>query len=403
MSTYQKLSFPYLHDHHTHTFFYGLLSKCPSLADVHDKDTALTMLRSLRSEFTVVTGWYSSRYVFSQAELESLPPILICQVSLHTFSANKRGLEFIARYDHTIAAHLFDQEWVERHLPSIFECIMGLFPFDGAVITAFMHKLLSLGIYSADDMLAPHDEAVVFSQTTAMKGRIACWVSPDVWNRLSPENRKHVSGIKLFTDGANGAYSAALEHPYDNGSHGILLHDDDELPALFEEARRMSAACAVHAIGDRAIAQTLASYERYVKEFRPFSLFRIEHCQFITKTQAMKARDLGITLSMQPNFNSDSVDYAGRLARCYIEGNDPFRMLIDECGFVPGKDLIFGSDGMPHGLKPALEAVLFPSYEGQRLTVEEFRAGYCLQNGAGDELTVTVDHDTRTVNMEAKQ
>jgi len=32
-------------------------------------------------------------------------------------------------------------------------------------------------------------------------------------------------------------------------------------------------------------------------------------------------------------------------------------MLIDEVDFVPGEDLNFGSDGMPHGVEPALDLV----------------------------------------------
>ena len=55
-------------------------------------------------------------------------------------------------------------------------------------------------------------------------------------------------------------------------------------------------------------------------------------------------------------------------------------MLIDDVGFVPGKDLIFGSDGMPHGADYALRASLYPPRPGQVLTLEEFVDGYCLKN-----------------------
>ena len=81
-------------------------------------------------------------------------------------------------------------------------------------------------------------------------------------------------------------------------------------------------------------------------------------------------------LSMQPNFNSDSVVYADRLSPSMLDANNPFRMLIDKVGFVPGVDLIFGSDGMPHGIEHGLKEATVPSRESQKLTEEEFRLGY---------------------------
>ena len=106
---------------------------------------------------------------------------------------------------------------------------------------------------------------------------------------------------------------------------------------------------------------------------------RLEHCQFISAATARRARALGVVLSMQPNFNYDSVQYRDRLSATYCARNNPFRMLIDDIGFEPGKDLIFGSDGMPHGIKYALEMALFPPVPGQRLSLDEFIAGYCME------------------------
>ena len=116
---------------------------------------------------------------------------------------------------------------------------------------------------------------------------------------------------------------------------------------------------AIHAIGDRAIEQVLGVLERLDRDGLSFPLVRLEHVQFIDQAQARRAKDLGLVLSMQPNFNSDSQDYADRLAPRWLERNNPFRMLIDQAGFEPGQDLIFGSDGMPHGdrIRPAVEPV----------------------------------------------
>jgi len=51
-------------------------------------------------------------------------------------------------------------------------------------------------------------------------------------------------------------------------------------------------------------------------------------------------------------------------------------MLIDEAGFVPGEDLIFGSDGMPHGAAAAVRQALSPPYpDRQALAIDELIAG----------------------------
>ncbi len=102
---------------------------------------------------------------------------------------------------------------------------------------------------------------------------------------------------------------------------------------------------------------------------------------------------------MQPNFSSDSTDYADRLDGPRLARNNPFRMLIDEVGFRPGRDLIFGSDGMPHGLAYAAQWGLFPLFEGQRLTLAELLAGYGSAPGNPAWGELAVDEAARSVRL----
>ena len=73
-------------------------------------------------------------------------------------------------------------------------------------------------------------------------------------------------------------------------------------------------------------------------------------------------------------------------------------MLIDEAGFVPGENLIFGSDGMPHGVETALQSALFPPEEGQKLTLEEFIQGYTLPDEKV-KLTIEIDYGNKRVKL----
>jgi hypothetical protein len=74
-------------------------------------------------------------------------------------------------------------------------------------------------------------------------------------------------------------------------------------------------------------------------------------------------------------------------------------MLIDRAGFVPGKGLIFGSDGMLHGVEYALQWSLFPLYPGQRLTAEELVAGYGFHAEGKGRTLVHVDEAERRVRL----
>ncbi len=74
-------------------------------------------------------------------------------------------------------------------------------------------------------------------------------------------------------------------------------------------------------------------------------------------------------------------------------------MLMDQAGFRCGEDLIFGSDGMPHGVEYALQWSLFPAHPGQRLTVDELVEGCGLAPGGRGHTLLTVDEERRKVRL----
>ena len=69
-------------------------------------------------------------------------------------------------------------------------------------------------------------------------------------------------------------------------------------------------------------------------------------------------------------------------------------MLIDKAGFVPGEDLILGSDGMPQGAEAALQTALFPPFPQQRLTLDEFTAGYCMRDKSYGQIHLEIDENS---------
>ena len=216
------------------------------------------------------------------------------------------------------------------------------------------------------------------------------WAGETVYAGLTPGERKKVRGVKLFTDGALGTRTAAVHGQYLSGESGFLLHGDEALREKMHGYMKEGVPLAIHAIGGRAVDQVVGSACSLRKEPGCSGQVRIEHAQFISPGTAFAARESGIVLCMQPNFSIDSIMYADRLSPAELAANNPFRMLIDRAGYVPGVDLLFGSDGMPHGMVTALESSLYPPYPDQQLTLNEFRSGYCM-NDSGTGYRVYLD------------
>jgi predicted amidohydrolase YtcJ len=379
MSGY-RLSLPCLHDHHSHVSLYASFEGLPDIGGL-DANAALSLLRSLPGErLSIVRGWRTDRLSLGQdgswAALERMPPLVLVNASLHGYAFSPSAIPRIAELWPEFAEKATEPLWGERNLPRLFVFYGRLAGLDKAKLTSFMDRMAGLGIGSLEDMTLAGESELALMSSPPFALRISAWATPEVYSGLSPGAREGCAGIKIFLDGSLGARSAALDAPFLGGEEGSLLYSDRALTELLAELSSYRKPLSAHAIGHRAIAQALRCLGELGSAGPGFPSIRLEHAQFISFEQAKRCKELGIVLSMQPNFNSDSTDYADRLIPRHRDENDPFRMLIDKAGFAPGKDLIFGSDGMPHGPEYALGLSLFPSRDSQKLGIEELEAGY---------------------------
>ena len=395
----KNLKIPFLHDHHSHFSLYAGLSGSLNIKDFSDKEPVLEFLRKFPDDrLNTVYGWNSGSFNFTGKELELLPPVLISNLSLHGFIMNSAAEKMLLDKHPVIIANYKDPDWCEKHLTELVLFFSGILPATLETASEYAGLLKDqYGIYEIEDMLLPSDEFYKIIRDSPLSERVSFWADISTFRNLQKETRLQINGIKLFTDGANGSSTAALNEPYTTGEEGILTHSDKKLTELMEESMDIANAVAVHAIGDRAIDQVI-SVTKILRNNNQIRPVRIEHCQFISEKSAKKAKDLGIILSLQPNFNEDSVIYADRIPEKYLKLNNPFRMLIDKAGFIPGKDLILGSDGMPHGIQFALEQALWPPFPAQKLEIDEFIEGYCVKNGE-KLLTLQINSDKKHVQI----
>ena len=139
----------------------------------------------------------------------------------------------------------------------------------------------------------------------------------------------------LLVDGSFGSHTAALNHDYTDapGNNGICYFDDDELSAFIQQAHSNNLQSAVHAIGDRAVDQTVRCHERIKPETHLNPLrHRIEHAELLDPDLAGRIADLGLVLGVQPSFEArwggPERLYARRLGLRWRRTN-PWRDLLD--------------------------------------------------------------------------
>ncbi|MCG6949172.1 MAG: amidohydrolase family protein [Acidobacteria bacterium] len=391
---------PLLRDHHNHPSTYAAMNGCLDIRHITDKRRAIELIREREDPLVFVLGWNNSLYRFDAAELERMPPVFICNHALHEFLINKGAEQLLGDRYLEVIANVGDGGWVQRNIAKILGLIVTVRGCDSQALSEFYRGILELGVWSAEDMLLPSGDTANTFANSGLWHRTRLWADPDVYLSMSDSSRDLVHGIKLFADGALAAQTAALTVPYLSGKREFLFRTDDQLMELLERIGDFGKPVAIHAVGDCASQQVIRVAGRARRQLSSCPAIRMEHCPFLDRVQALEAKDLGITLSMQPNFSSESVDYRDRLSEDLCAVNQPFRMLIDRAGFVPGEDLLFGSDEMPQGVEFALQMSLFPPYPGQRLTLEEFQAGYCLEDETFGHIEVEIDEDRRSVQAE---
>ena len=212
-----------------------------------------------------------------------------------------------------------------------------------------------------------------------------------------------VGHLKIFTDGALGSQTAALEEPYvGTDDRGLLTIDPAKLGPDVIRAAESGIAVAIHAIGDRAVRVALDAIAP-TRSTHPALRQRVEHLQLLRREDTARFGTLGVIASMQPihaTSDRDLVDrYWGpdRATRSY-----PWRQLLSA-----GARLAFGSDAPVEPIDPLLgiHAAVARKRPGdadrwhpeEALTLAEAIAGYT--SGAAYAMNAERERGTLAVGM----
>ncbi len=168
------------------------------------------------------------------------------------------------------------------------------------------------------------------------------------------ENGLKRIGGDIFVDGSFGSKTAAVTKNYlGTSGNGKLYFTDEELDYFVKYALENNLQISLHTIGDRAIAQALRSFKKYIKtEAHKALRHRLEHFELPREAHLDLAKELNIDICVQPVFEHlwghPGEMYEKRLGERYKETNK-FSHYLEK-----GLRLIGGSDSDVTELNPLL-------------------------------------------------
>ncbi len=206
-----------------------------------------------------------------------------------------------------------------------------------------------------------------------------------------------IGGIKIFSDGALGSQSAYMFEPYPDskGDCGVPVIAGDALKDVVATAVERGWAVWIHAIGDRAVHESVLAITATRRKRDVPLPHRIEHAQCTRPADIRRMARAGIIASVQPCHILGDIPTAQRHWPRAQKNAYPFRRLLDGDVVLAG-----GSDVPIESIDPRRSlygAVMRTDERGepeggwfadQRLTSEEalwmFTVGAARARGASD-------------------
>ncbi len=206
--------------------------------------------------------------------------------------------------------------------------------------------------------------------------------------------------VKMFVDGALGPRTALMLEGYEDApaDRGIATTDAEALREQVMRANSAGLACAIHAIGDRAVRFALDAYAAATQlvgriaeaaghaPVRLSAPNRIEHAQLVQPEDLARFAPLGVVASMQPIHATSDMEMAAKHWGARCANAYAWRSTL-----AHGASLALGSDCPVETISPlaGIRAAVTrrrpdgapgPAgwYPEQRLTVEEALRGYSL-------------------------
>jgi predicted amidohydrolase YtcJ len=183
------------------------------------------------------------------------------------------------------------------------------------------------------------DQACFSTYAILIGGSVDAAVAARTSPLHDPAAGRRVGGFKIFADGTFGSCTAHMREPFADrpGELGFATLSQDAIFARMREAHRAGLQICVHAIGDAAITDCLALFERLLDEApRADHRHRIEHASLLPPDLIVRIAKLGLCVSTQPLFIHSEKGWLDRRLGARARYAYPLRALIDAGVMVGG-------------------------------------------------------------------
>ena len=132
----------------------------------------------------------------------------------------------------------------------------------------------------------------------------ARWAEGDQAQVLCENDRLTLGPLKLFKDGSLGARTATMRQEYrdDPGNFGVEALSSEEMDAFCALADKYGMQVVTHAIGDKAISDTVAAYEKVLHSGKNPLRHGIIHCQITDRALLERIGRDDLQAMVQPVF-----------------------------------------------------------------------------------------------------
>ena len=361
-------------DAHTHFYFFALSLATVRLHGLNSFQSCLDKIKqhakSLKqNEWVLGEGYELHRFKpkvepdrYMLDNVTGKRPAIIFSKDQHSAWANSKALELAGITKRTRepeggAIVRFPDgtpTGILREIPAYEPVFAKIPPPSSTTVNRLYAKALRIayekgvtGVHSMDN-----PDAFTFFMKRAEQGnvglRINYYAPVDLLPLLSKTKTRYgtgtdffrLAGIKIFADGALGSQTALCFHKYigSKNNYGIEVTSVNKIIKYIRTAGKLGLPVAVHAIGDKAVANVLDAFEQ-TSPLHPPARHRIEHLQLVRRKDIQRIKRLGIVASMQPSHCPSDIDmvreyWGARGVNAYI-----FRTLLTN-----GIDLAFGSD-----------------------------------------------------------
>lgn len=379
-------------DAHVHLTDTGAQLQTPEVAAAGSADELLAAVRRIaekRQAATLVHGFDESSWeradppTVGDLDAVSPRPLAIARVDGHVSFANTAALDAsgaldeegverdvrgrptgrLTRHANTILREWFASSLTDRDLEDL--------QLRAAALAA-SRGITSVHEMSTPDELELRDLRILLGHRSRLPVDVVTYLATRDVSRAMELGLVRVGG-DLAIDGSIGARTAWLSEPYrDDPGSGAPYFRDDELAEFFHDGHLAGLQVAVHAIGDAAIRQVTATWERVYQSLdsrgrRHFRArrHRIEHCEMPTSDLLERAAVLGLAMSIQPGFDAawghPGGLYEQRLGRERAVAMNPFRGMLER-----GLEVGAGSDSPVTPMDPMAGILAFESHHDPR-------------------------------------